>query len=105
MSFINGLVQSTKFGNLAFLKSVNELNIKNYSAEKAYEFFRDRPSKSLVEIFRPDRAQLSIDNGKIKGDLSILPLIGGTDYRQMIQMVGEVKLDSNRDPHPETVLH
>ena len=35
-----------------------------------------------------------------------MPLIGGTDYRQMIQMVGEVKLDSESgDPHPETVLH
>ena len=34
VSFINGLVQSTKFGNLAFLKSVNELNIKITPAEK-----------------------------------------------------------------------
>ena len=50
--------------------------------------------------------QLSIEDGKIKGDLSILPLIGGTDYRQMIQTVGDIKLKSGSgDPHPETVLH
>ena len=108
VSFINGLVQSTKFGNLAFLKSVNELNIKKITLaeKKAYEFFRDRYQSHWSKYFDPICAQLSIDNGKIKGDLSILPLIGGTDYRQMIQMVGEVKLDSESgDPHPETVLH
>ncbi|MEC8013646.1 MAG: hypothetical protein VX153_05390 [Verrucomicrobiota bacterium] len=108
VSFINGLVQSTKFGNLAFLKSVNELNIKKITPaeKKAYEFFRDRYQSHWSKYFDPICAQLSIDNGKIKGDLSILPLIGGTDYRQMIQMVGEVKLDSESgDPHPETVLH
>ena len=108
VSFINGLVQSTKFGNLAFLRSVNELNIKKITLaeKKAYEFFRDRYQSHWSKYFDPICAQLSIDNGKIKGDLSILPLIGGTDYRQMIQMVGEVKLDSESgDPHPETVLH
>ena len=107
VSFINGLVQSTKFGNLAFLKSVNELNIKKITPaeKKAYEFFRDRYQSHWSKYFDPICAQLSIDNGKIKGDLSILPLIGGTDYRQMIQMVGEVKLDSESHPHPETVLH
>ena len=108
VSFINGLVQSTKFGNLAFLKSVNELNIKKITPaeKKAYEFFRDRYQSHWSKYFDPICAQLSIDNGKIKGDLSILPLIGGTDYRQMIQMVGEVKLDSESgDPHHETVLH
>ena len=108
VSFINGLVQSTKFGNLAFLKSVNELNIKKITPaeKKAYEFFWDRYQSHWSKYFDPICAQLSIDNGKIKGDLSILPLIGGTDYRQMIQMVGEVKLDSESgDPHHETVLH
>ena len=105
---INGQVQSSRFGNLSFLKSVNELNIKKITPaeKKAYEFFRDRYQSHWSKYFDPISAKLSINEGKIEGDLSILPLIGGTDYRQMIQTVGEVKLKpESGDPHPQTVLH
>ena len=108
VSLINGQVQSSKFGNLSFLKSVNELNISKITLaeKKAYEFFRDRYQSHWSKYFDPISAQLSIENGTIKGDLSILPLIGGTDYRQMIQTVGDIKLKpESGDPHPETVLH
>ena len=108
VSVINGLVQSSRFGNLAFLKSVNELNIKKVTSaeKKAYEFFRNRYQSHWSKYFDPISAQLSIKNGTITGDLSILPLIGGTDYRQMIQTVGSIKLKpESGDPHPETVFH
>ncbi|MBT3666157.1 MAG: hypothetical protein HN548_01660 [Opitutae bacterium] len=108
VSLNNGQVQSSKFGNLSFLKSVNELNIKKITPaeKKAYEFFRDRYQSHWSKYFDPISAQLSINDGKIEGDLSILPLIGGTDYRQMIQTVGDVKLKpESGDPHPETVVH
>ena len=108
VSLINGQVQSSKFGNLSFLKSVNELKITKITPaeKKAYEFFRDRYQSHWSKYFDPISAQLSIEDGKINGDLSILPLIGGTDYRQMIQTVGDIKLKSGSgDPHPETVLH
>ena len=108
VSFINGRVQSSRFGNLAFLKPVNELNIKKVTLaeKKAYAFFRDRYQSHWSRYFDPICAQISIEDGKINGDLSIIPLIGGTDYRQMIQMAGDVKLNSESgDPHPETVFH
>ncbi len=108
VSVINGQVRSSKFGSLAFLKSVNELNITKITPaeKKAYEFFRDRYQSHWSKYFDPISAKLTVDGGKIEGDLSILPLIGGTDYRQMIQTVGEVKLKpESGDPHPETVFH
>ena len=108
VSVIDGLVQSAKFGNLAFLKSVEELNIKKITPaeKKAYEFFRDRYQSHWSKYFDPISAQLSIHQGKIKGDLSVLPLIGGTDYRNIIQTVGDVKLKpKSGDPHPEASLH
>lgn len=108
VSVINGVVQSSKFGNLTFLKSVNELDIQKITPaeKKAYEFFRNRYQRHWSEYFDPICAQVSIDNGEIRVDLSILPLIAGTDYRQMIQMVGGVKLKPDAgDPHDETVFH
>ena len=50
----------------------------------------------------PIAARLSMKDGKISSDLTILPLIGGSDYRRMISTVGEVKLKiTSGDPHPE----
>ena len=108
VSLIKGQVQCSEFGNLSFLKPVNELNITKITPaeKKAYEFFRDRYQSHWTKYFDPISAQLIIENGSIKGDLSILPLIGGTDYRQMIQTVGDIKLKSGSgDPHAETILH
>ena len=105
---VNGQVQSSKYGNLAFLKSVEELNLGKITAEekKAYEFFRNRYQSHWSSYFDPIAAQLIIEEGKIEGDLSVLPLIGGTDYRQMIQTVGQVKLKpESGDPHPEALFH
>ena len=74
VSLINGQIQSSKFGNLSFLKSVNELNITKITPaeKKAYEFFRNRYQSHWSKYFDPISAQLSMENGRIKGDLSIL---------------------------------
>ncbi len=108
VSLIKGQVQSSKFGNLSFLKSVNELNITKVTPaeKKAYEFFRDRYQSHWSKYFDPICAQLSIDEDKVRGDLSVLPLIGGTDYREMTETFGQVKLKAESgDPHPEALMH
>ena len=79
VSLINGQVQSSRFGNLSFLKSVNELNIKKITPaeKKAYEFFRDRYQSHWSKYFDPISAKLSIHEGKIEGVIlpqSWLPL-------------------------------
>ena len=108
VQLINGRVHSPRFGNLAFLRSVEELGIKKITPEekRAYVFFRDRYQSHWSQYFDPIAARLSMKDGKISGDLTILPLIGGSDYRRMISTVGEVKLKkSSGDPHPEALLH
>ena len=108
VKIINGRVHSPRFGNLAFLRSVEDLGIKKITEEekRAYVFFRDRYQSHWSNYFDPIAARLSIRDGKISGDLTILPLIGGSDYRRMISTTGDVKLkDSSGDPHPEALLH
>ena len=108
VSVIKGQVQSSRFGNLAFLKSVDELKIGKITPEekKAYEFFRNRYQSHWSTYFDPIAGQLIIEDDNIEGDLSVLPLIGGSDYRQMVQTVGQVKLKADSgDPHPEALLH
>ncbi len=108
VQLIKGCVHSPRFGNLAFLRSVEDLGIKKITPEekRAYVFFRDRYQSHWSQYFDPIAARLSMKNGKISGDLTILPLIGGSDYRRMISTVGEVKLkNTSGDPHPEALLH
>ena len=108
VQLINGRVHSQRYGNLAFLRSVEELGINKITPEekRAYVFFRDRYQSNWSQYFDPIAARLSMKDGKISGDLTILPLIGGSDYRRMISTVGEVKLkNSSGDPHPEALLH
>jgi hypothetical protein len=105
---INGRVHSQRYGNLAFLRSVEELGIKKITPEekRAYLFFRDRYQSHWSKYFDPIAARLSIQDGKISGDLSIMPLIGGSDYRRMINTVGQKKLNKlSGDPHPEALVH
>ena len=108
VKLINGRVHSPRFGNLTFLRSVEDLGITKITEEekRAYVFFRDRYQSHWSKYFDPIAARLSIKEGKISGDLTILPLIGGTDYRRMVSTTGDVKLkDSSGDPHPEALLH
>lgn len=105
---INGRVHSPRFGNLAFLRSVEDLGIQKITEEekRAYIFFRDRYQSHWSKYFDPIAARIALKDGKISGDLTILPLIGGSDYRRMISTAGDVKLkDLSGDPHPEALLH
>ena len=108
VSLIQGKVHSSKFGNLSFLKPVEALQIKKVTPaeKKAYQFFRSRYQSHWSRYFDPIAGKLSIGNEKIQGDLSILPLIGGTDYQEMVETVGQVKLKpESGDPHPEAIMH
>ena len=108
VKLINGRVHSPRFGNLTFLRSVEDLGITKITEEekRAYVFFRDRYQSHWSKYFDPIAARLSIKEGKISGDLTILPLIGGTDYRRMVSTTGDVKLKgTSGDPHPQALLH
>ena len=108
VQLIKGRVHSQRYGNLAFLRSVEDLGIKKITPEekKAYLFFRDRYQSHWSKYFDPIAARLSMKDGQISGDLSIMPLIGGSDYRRMISTVGQVKLgELSGDPHPEALVH
>jgi len=108
VTMIDGNIQSSKYGNLSFLTSVDELNLQKITPaeKKAYLFFRDRYQSHWSNYFDPIAGQVMIGDKNMSIDLSILPLIGGTDYQQMMTMVGEVKLKpESGDPHPEALLH
>jgi hypothetical protein len=108
VSLIAGKVQSSKYGNLGFLTPITEMGIKKISApeKRAYDIFRDRYQSNWSAFFDPIAARLVIDEGHLSADISIMPLIANSDYRQIISTTGTVKLDPNAgDPHEESLVH
>ncbi|MFP6900557.1 MAG: hypothetical protein VCA36_06415, partial [Opitutales bacterium] len=57
-------------------------------------------------FFDPIAAQLYIDDDKLTADVTIMPLIAGSDYNDWIEITGKSRLaPGSGDPHPESLLH
>lgn len=108
VSLKRGQVHSAKYGSLRFLTPVSELGIKKITPreKQAYLFFRNRYQDRWAAFFDPIAARLVVKDERIEADVTILPLIGGSDYRQLIETTGDVRLTPEAgDPHPETLAH
>ncbi|MFP6855139.1 MAG: hypothetical protein VB980_05090, partial [Opitutales bacterium] len=108
VSLVNDQVHSSIYGNLRFLKPIAELELEKVSqAEKqAYEVFRRRYQSNWSAFFDPIAASIYMDEDKLTGDITILPLIGGSDYNQMKEFTGNTRLAAGSgDPHSESLFH
>ena len=57
-------------------------------------------------FFDPIGIQLSLREGVIESDVTVMPLIAGTDYRELIDVSEGSSLNSTSgDPHAESVMH
>jgi hypothetical protein len=108
ISLVRGQVHSSVYGNLRFLKPIAELKLEKVSKaeQRAYQVFRERYQSNWAAFFDPIAAKLYVDKDKLTADITILPLIGGSDYNQMIEVTGQTKLaPGSGDPHPESLFH
>lgn len=93
---------SSPFGNVEFLTPISELDIAKVSeAEKtAYETWRRQYQSYWRGVFDPIAAKITVNDQKTGIDLSVMPLIAGTDYRQYIDLTQGVKIAAGSgDPH------
>ena len=108
VSIRRGQVHSAKYGSLRFLTPVSELGIKKITPreKQAYEFFRNRYQDRWAAFFDPIAARLVINKDRMEADITVLPLIGGSDYRRLIETTGSIRLSQDAgDPHPEALAH
>ena len=101
-------VTSSTYGNLNFLTPIAELSLDEVTNAEAsaYNRWRDRYQREWRQFFDPIAVRFSIDSGKISTDLTVMPLIEGTNYRQFIDITkgGKIALNAG-DKHAETLLH
>jgi hypothetical protein len=102
-----GVVSST-YGSVRFLTPIAELPLETVSSQEAdaYGRWRDAYQANWRQSFDPIAVRFGLTEGKVSADLTVIPLIVGSDYRQFIQVIGKSQIPPlGADLHPEALLH
>jgi hypothetical protein len=79
-------VQSSELGNLAFMTPIAELKFDQVTQAEAdaYKRWRDGYQSNWRWAFDPIALRLSVDDQHLSADLTVMPLIAGSEYRRWI---------------------
>jgi len=101
-------VVSDVYGQIAFLTPIAELELEEVTAAEAqaYERFRTTYQERWRRFFDPVALKVSVRPRRLELDLSVMPLIAGTDYRWVREIsTGAPLRPGAGDPHPEALLN
>lgn len=97
-----GGVVSTGQGTLAWMTPIVEMPIKQVTKAEAeaYNAWRDGYQRNWTGVFDPIGLRLIVQDEKLAGDLTVMPLIAGSDYRQFIAISQGAQVAAGAgDPH------
>ncbi|MBM4371003.1 MAG: hypothetical protein FJ098_05075 [Deltaproteobacteria bacterium] len=100
-------VRSSVYGTLAFLTPIAELplSLVTRAEADAYERFRNLYQSNWWRYFDPIAIRFLVRSSRVVVDLSVLPLIAGTDYRELIELTRGVDLSARAgDPHDAALV-
>jgi hypothetical protein len=101
-------VESSTYGTLEFLTPIAELNFTKVStAERdGYQAWRNGYQSNWKYYFDPIAVRFAVQDNRLAADLTVMPLIAGTEYREYIEIVSGVRLKATAgDPHAGTLAH
>jgi hypothetical protein len=99
-------VSSSVYGTLAFMTPIAELGITEVAPDEAaaYKRWRDGYQQNWRWAFDPIAARLTLDAERAAMDLSVVPLILGTDYRTWLSFAEGASIAPGAgDPHDAMV--
>jgi hypothetical protein len=103
-----GGVHSSAFGSLEFMTPIAELPLARVSEREAqlYRTWREGYESAWSNFFDPIGARLSIDAQRTTLDLTVMPLILGTEYDELREVSRGAPLPpSSGDAHADTLAH
>ena len=85
--------RSSVYGSLDFLTPISELSIDKVTAgeQQAYERWRDQYQQYWRWAFDPIAARITADDKALAMDVSVMPLIAGSDYDTLIHLTSGVE--------------
>jgi len=99
---------SSIYGTLAFMTPIAELDLDRVSDEEAdlYGRWRDGYQQNWSGKFDPIAVRFSVGAGRLAADVTVRPLIVGTDYREFVDLArGATIAPQACDPHDDALLH
>ena len=100
-------VESTLYGNTRFLTPVAELELTHVTEEEAanYKRWRDGYQSNWQNFFDPIGIQLKLNDELLGADITVMPLILGSEYNRFIRVAGKSEIRGwAGDPHPESLF-
>lgn len=79
-------VRCESIGSLAFMTPISEMDVERVTKEEAeaYRRWRNRYQNNWRWAFDPIGLRLGIEEHRLSADLTVMPLIWGSDYREII---------------------
>ncbi len=99
---------SSIYGSLSFQTPISELEIETVSSSEAsfYQRWKDGYQQNWSGYFDPIALSISVEPDRLAVDLTVMPLILGTDYAEMRTFVGAAALGpDDGDRHEESIFH
>jgi hypothetical protein len=101
-------VRSEAYGTLAFQTPIAELALDEVEQieANAYSRWRDGYQSNWRGVFDPIAARLSFRPDRLSADLTVMPLIGNSEYKTYMDLVGSAKIAADAgDRHEGTLGH
>jgi hypothetical protein len=101
-------VFSPRYGTLNFLTPIIEMPIAEVTKAECdgYNRWRDGYQQNWSGVFDPIAIRFSMSAKQLKAEVSVVPLIAGSEYRQFIAVsTGASIAQGAGDPHPEALVH
>lgn len=100
-------VWSEVYGSPAFLTPIIELEVDRITPQErdAYSWFRQQYQRQWQQFFDPIAARVSVKHDRLALDLTVLPLIAQSRYRQFMRLVGAGTIAQGAgDPHEDALF-
>lgn len=95
-------VYSKSLGSLNFMTPIGELPLERVTKTEAdaYGRWRDGYQRNFSWAFDPIALKFTVDDARLAGDMTVMPLIDNSEYREFIAVSRGAKLKPNSgDPH------
>jgi hypothetical protein len=99
-----GGVTSSTYGSLDFMTPIAEMPLAKVTQAEAdmYRRWREGYERNWRWFFDPIAVRLGVHRDKLTADVTIMPLIAGTDYATFVDIAGSAKIGPDAaDPHPD----
>jgi len=101
-----GVVSSTA-GSMGFLTPIGEMPLEEVTKAEAdaYGRWRDGYQRNWTWAFDPIALRIGVHKDRLSGDMTVMPLIWGTEYRELISVSRGGKLAPDAGDQHEALLH